>query len=40
MPLSGEKELDEQIKKWIKWDHNRDTLGQIMEAVKNEQWDV
>ncbi|XP_034475978.1 glucose 1,6-bisphosphate synthase-like [Drosophila innubila] len=40
MPLSGDKELDEQIKKWVKWDHNGDTLGQIMEAVKNEQWDV
>ncbi|KAH8355087.1 hypothetical protein KR093_005377 [Drosophila rubida] len=39
-PLSGDKVLDDQIKKWIKWDHNGDTLAQIMEAVKNEEWDV
>ncbi|TDG49369.1 hypothetical protein AWZ03_004237 [Drosophila navojoa] len=40
MPLSGDKELDSQIKKWVKWDRNQDTLSQIMEAVRNEDWDT
>ncbi|EDW60255.1 glucose 1,6-bisphosphate synthase [Drosophila virilis] len=40
MPLSGDKELDAQIKKWVKWDRNQDTLAQIMEAVRNEDWDT
>ncbi|EDW10482.1 uncharacterized protein Dmoj_GI21114 [Drosophila mojavensis] len=40
MPLSGDKELDSQIKKWVKWDRNQDTLCQIMEAVRNEDWDT
>ncbi|XP_060657247.1 glucose 1,6-bisphosphate synthase-like [Drosophila nasuta] len=39
-PLSGDRVLDEQIKNWVKWDHNADTLCQIMDAVKNEEWDV
>ncbi|XP_017835874.1 glucose 1,6-bisphosphate synthase [Drosophila busckii] len=40
LPLSGDKELDEQIKKWIKWDRNPDTVKQIMQAVKNQEWDT
>lgn len=40
MPLSGQKELDELIKQWVKWDHNADTLNQIMEAVENKNWKV
>lgn len=40
MPLSGQKDLDEVIKQWVKWDHNADTLNQIMEAVENKNWKV
>ncbi|KAH8418393.1 hypothetical protein KR222_008473 [Zaprionus bogoriensis] len=40
MPLSGDRELDDAIKKWVKWDRNGDTLNQIMEAVKAQEWDV
>lgn len=38
MPLSGDKELDDQIKNWVKWDHNADTLCQIMGAVEKQDW--
>ncbi|KAH8298428.1 hypothetical protein KR044_002484 [Drosophila immigrans] len=38
--LTGDRVLDDMIKKWVKWDHNVDTLRQIMDAVEREDWDV
>ncbi|KAM8711615.1 hypothetical protein ACLKA7_012170 [Drosophila subpalustris] len=40
LELSGEKELDEQIKKWILWDRNAATLKQVIDAVKEKDWEA
>lgn len=38
LQLSGDKELDEQIKKWIMWDRNAATLKQVVDAVEEKDW--
>jgi len=40
LELSGEKELDEQIKKWIMWDRNAATLQQVVDAIKEKDWEA
>ncbi|KAH8258476.1 hypothetical protein KR038_012035 [Drosophila bunnanda] len=40
MPLSGDKELDDQIRKWVRWDKCPSTVCQIMDAVRAKDWDT
>ncbi|XP_030372628.1 glucose 1,6-bisphosphate synthase [Scaptodrosophila lebanonensis] len=40
MKLSGDPELDQQIRNWIKWDRNETTRNQIMNAVRCEDWNT
>ncbi|KAL7738416.1 hypothetical protein ACLKA6_006731 [Drosophila palustris] len=37
---SGDQGLDEQIKKWICWDRNPETLSKIKELVKAQDWNM
>ncbi|XP_034475977.1 phosphoglucomutase-2-like [Drosophila innubila] len=37
---SGDQGLDDQIKKWITWDRNPETLSTIKAAVKAQDWDM
>ncbi|XP_017132952.1 glucose 1,6-bisphosphate synthase [Drosophila elegans] len=38
LTLSGEEDLDAQIKNWVMWDRNEATLQQVTEAVKDQDW--
>ncbi|XP_022221634.2 phosphoglucomutase-2 [Drosophila obscura] len=40
MSLSGDPELDGQIRKWIRWDRCPSTSCQIMDAVKAQDWET
>ncbi|KAH8331645.1 hypothetical protein KR074_008924 [Drosophila pseudoananassae] len=40
MALSGEPELDNQIRRWIRWDKCPSTACQIMDAVRASDWDT
>ncbi|KAH8371110.1 hypothetical protein KR093_006272, partial [Drosophila rubida] len=40
LELSDDKELDEQIKHWIMWDRNAATLRQVVDAVKEKDWEA
>ncbi|XP_017147529.2 LOW QUALITY PROTEIN: phosphoglucomutase-2 [Drosophila miranda] len=40
MTRTGAKELDDQIRKWIRWDRCPSTYCQIMDAVKNQDWET
>ncbi|KAH8252906.1 hypothetical protein KR032_002633 [Drosophila birchii] len=40
MPLSGDRELDDQIRKWVRWDKCQSTVCQIMDAVRAKDWDT
>ncbi|KAH8355679.1 glucose 1,6-bisphosphate synthase [Drosophila serrata] len=40
MPLSGDRELDDQIRKWVRWDKCPSTVCQIMDAVRVKDWDT
>ncbi|XP_017027378.1 phosphopentomutase [Drosophila kikkawai] len=40
MTLSGDKELDDQIRKWVRWDKCPSTSCQIMDAVRAKDWDT
>ncbi|XP_017044532.1 glucose 1,6-bisphosphate synthase [Drosophila ficusphila] len=40
MALSGDPELDDQIRKWIRWDKCASTACQIMDAVRAQDWDT
>ncbi|XP_017039307.1 glucose 1,6-bisphosphate synthase [Drosophila ficusphila] len=38
--LSGDEELDQQIQNWVLWDRNEATLNQVLEAVRDEDWEA
>ncbi|XP_030387011.1 phosphoglucomutase-2 [Scaptodrosophila lebanonensis] len=38
LELSGEEDLDEQIKNWIIWDRNEASINQVVEVVKEQDW--
>ncbi|EDW61275.1 glucose 1,6-bisphosphate synthase [Drosophila virilis] len=38
LELSGEEDLDEQITNWIMWDRNAATTQQVVEAIKDKDW--
>jgi len=40
LELSGEEDLDQQIKNWVMWDRNEATLHQVTEAVKDQDWEA
>lgn len=40
MTLSGDPELDNQIRRWIRWDKCPSTACQIMDAVRASDWDT
>ncbi|KAH8390353.1 hypothetical protein KR200_006546 [Drosophila serrata] len=40
LTLSGDEELDIEIRHWVLWDRNEATLNQVTGAVKEEDWDV
>ncbi|XP_062132045.1 glucose 1,6-bisphosphate synthase [Drosophila sulfurigaster albostrigata] len=40
LTLSDDKELDDQIKNWIMWDKNAATLQQVVDAVKEQDWEA
>ncbi|XP_016975014.1 glucose 1,6-bisphosphate synthase [Drosophila rhopaloa] len=40
LTLSGEEDLDLQIKNWVMWDRNEATLHQVTEAVKDQDWEA
>ncbi|KAH8372779.1 hypothetical protein KR009_004691 [Drosophila setifemur] len=40
LTLSGEEDLDQQIKNWVLWDRNEATLQQVIEAVRDEDWEA
>jgi len=40
MALSGDQELDNQIRKWIRYDKCPSTACQIMDAVRAQDWDT
>ncbi|XP_068144164.1 glucose 1,6-bisphosphate synthase [Drosophila tropicalis] len=40
MALSGDADLDAQIRLWLKYDKNPSTLSQIMDAIKAEDWNT
>jgi len=40
MALSGDQELDNQIRKWIRYDKRPSTACQIMDAVRAQDWDT
>lgn len=36
---SGDDKLDELLVKWMKWDKNDTTRNEVIQAVKNQEWD-
>ncbi|XP_016993793.2 glucose 1,6-bisphosphate synthase [Drosophila takahashii] len=40
LELSGDEDLDLQIKNWVMWDRNEATLHQVTEAVKDQDWEA
>lgn len=40
LTLSGDEELDHYIRNWILWDRNEATLNQVVEAVRDEDWEA
>ncbi|XP_022224637.2 glucose 1,6-bisphosphate synthase [Drosophila obscura] len=38
LELSGQEDLDRQIKNWVFWDRNEATLAQVLEAVRDQDW--
>lgn len=38
--LSGEEDLDQQIRNWILWDRNAATIQQVVEAIKDKDWEA
>ncbi|XP_017019697.1 glucose 1,6-bisphosphate synthase [Drosophila kikkawai] len=38
--LSGDEDLDKQIRFWVLWDRNEATLNQVTGAVKEQDWDA
>ncbi|XP_033255654.1 glucose 1,6-bisphosphate synthase-like [Drosophila miranda] len=38
LQLSGQEDLDKQIKNWVLWDRNEATLDQVIEAVHDQDW--
>ncbi|KAH8277942.1 hypothetical protein KR018_010598 [Drosophila ironensis] len=40
MQLSGDEELDQQIRNWIRWDKCPSTSCQVMDAVRACDWDT
>lgn len=39
MQLSDDEKLNEQIQNWIKWDKNPKTKAEILQCVKDKDWD-
>ncbi|KAH8418642.1 hypothetical protein KR222_008317, partial [Zaprionus bogoriensis] len=40
LELSGDEELDTQIKNWIMWDRNAATVQQVVDAIKKKDWEA
>lgn len=40
LQLSGQQDLDLQIKNWILWDRNAATVQQVVDAIKDKDWDA
>ncbi|EDW85865.1 uncharacterized protein Dwil_GK23293 [Drosophila willistoni] len=40
LELSGEADLDAEIKNWILWDRNEATLQQVVDAVNDKDWEA
>ncbi|XP_034650722.1 glucose 1,6-bisphosphate synthase [Drosophila subobscura] len=38
LELSGQEDLDRQIKNWVLWDRNEATLDQVLDAVRDQDW--
>ncbi|XP_017068722.1 glucose 1,6-bisphosphate synthase isoform X2 [Drosophila eugracilis] len=40
LELSGDEELDLQIKNWVMWDRNEATLNQVTDAIRDQDWEA